>query len=310
LAKDELTPAERDSLARLAIKDIGAVVIPLDRDERLVVRRADGRSIYATRDLGAIKLRRELFSPTDLIYVVGQEQQVHFDRLFRAAYAIGLADDLRFQHLHFGFYVDAASGKKLSSRESVSNVIHLLEEATVYFRSRISDRVDRAPEELDRAARELAIGSLVFNDLKQDIKGAVEIDTSEISATIAGFERSGGAYVVYAACRARSILRRIGRNPIPADQIAELKLDDQEVELLLAIQQIPEKVAAAASQTNPSILVRHLLDLATIYNSYYMAAPVITDGVADPARHLITQAVQQSLTSGLALCHVECPEAI
>ena len=56
-----------------------------------MVRRADGRSIYATRDLGAIELRGEIFQPTDVIYVVGQEQQTHFDRLFRAAYAIGAA---------------------------------------------------------------------------------------------------------------------------------------------------------------------------------------------------------------------------
>jgi arginyl-tRNA synthetase len=244
--------------------------------------------------------------------VVGQEQQVHFDRLFRAAYAIGLASPsrLRFQHLYFGFYVDAASGKKLSSRDSVANVNHLLSASVIYFRSRLSARVDRASQELDRAARELAIGSLVFNDLKQDIKGTVEIDASDIQATVATFEKSGGAYVVYAACRARSILRRHGRKPTPADQIAEFDLDNQEIELLLALQAIPEKVAAAASQTNPSILVRHLLEVANIYNSYYMAAPVIVDGVANPARLLITQAVQQSLISGLALCHIECPEAV
>ena len=78
----------------------------------------------------------------------------------------------------------------------------------------------------------------------------------------------------------------------------------------LAIQQIPEKVAAAATQTNPSILVRHLLEVGKIYNSYYMVAPVIVDGVANPARLLITQAVQHSLITGLALCHIECPEAI
>jgi len=296
----------------LSAKDVGAVVILLDQDERFVVRRADGRSIYATRDLGAIKLRRRLFDPSDLIYVVGQEQQVYFHRLFRAAYAIGLASpsSLRFQHLYFGFYVDAATRKKLSSRDSVANVMHLLSESVINFRSRLSDRVDRSPPELDRAARELAIGSLVFNDLKQDIKGTVEIDASDIQATIAGFEKSGGAYVVYAACRARSILRRHGQKPTPADQIVEFELDNQEIELLLAIQQIPEKVAAAATQTNPSILVRHLLEVGKIYNSYYMVAPVIVDGVANPARLLITQAVQHSLITGLALCHIECPEAI
>ncbi|HEV3157903.1 MAG TPA: arginine--tRNA ligase [Candidatus Baltobacteraceae bacterium] len=312
LSAGEITSIDHDNLARRITKDIGAFVVPLDRGERLVVRRTDGRSIYATRDMGAIKLRSEIFHPTDMIYVVGQEQRVHFDRVFRAAYEIGLAspEDVRLQHVYFGYYVDAMTGKKLSSRETVANVTHMLTESESYFRSRLSDRVDQTENDLDQAARELAVGSLVFNDFKQDIKGAVEIDTTDINATIMGFEKSGGAYVVYAACRARSILRRLGRKPTPADQIKEFELDDQEVDLLLKIQQIPQKVDAAARHANPSILVRHLLDVATIYNSYYTRAPVIVDGVANPARILITQAVQQSLTSGLALCHVRCPEAI
>ena len=111
LAAGTITATERESLAGLITKDVGAVVIRLDRDERYVVRRADGRSIYATRDLGAIELRREIFDATDLVYVVGQEQRVHFDRLFRAAYAVGLVSpgEVRFNHLYFGFYVHAAS---------------------------------------------------------------------------------------------------------------------------------------------------------------------------------------------------------
>lgn len=307
-----LTAAERDSLARLALKDVGAVVIPLDRGERYVVRRADGLSIYSTRDLGAIRVRRELFGATDLVYVVGQEQRVHFDRLFRAAYAIGLATPgtVRFLHVYFGFYVDARNRKKLSSRDSVSNVITLLSEAVRYFRSRLSDRVEQSEEDLDRAARQLAVGSLVFNDLKQDIKGAVELDVVDLEATLNGFEQSGGAYVVYAACRARSILRRYGRGPVRSEQITDFQLDDQEAELLMKLQQLPLKAASAAEQANPSLVIRHLLEIANVYNSYYTRAPVIADGVANEARLLITYAVQQALINGLAICHVECPENI
>ncbi|MDB5692699.1 MAG: Arginine--tRNA ligase, partial [Alphaproteobacteria bacterium] len=88
----DIQPAEREKRAEAIEKDIGAVVVPLEGGERYVVRRADGRSIYATRDLGAIRVRRELLDPTDLSYVVGQEQRVHFDRLFKAAQALGLAE--------------------------------------------------------------------------------------------------------------------------------------------------------------------------------------------------------------------------
>ncbi len=311
LAAKTIGAPERDTLAAAAGKDVGAVVIPLDRDERLVVRRADGRSIYATRDLGAVLLRREIFGMNSGVYVTGQEQQVHFDRVFRASAVTGIApvEVVSFLHVYFGFYVDSKSGRKLSSRDSVANVTQLLDDARAYFRGRVGERA-QGDADVESAARELAIGSLVFNDLKQDIKGPVEIDTADLAATIAGFEKSGAAYVVYAACRARSILRRAGVEPTSAAEIERFSLDAQEVALLLKLQQLPLKVAAAARASNPSVLVRHLLEIATAYNSYYTVAPVIVDGTADPARLLITAAVYQALAAGLLLCHVTCPEAI
>jgi arginyl-tRNA synthetase len=310
LARKEITEGERNKRTELIRKDVGAVVIPLGDGERYVVRRADGLSIYATRDLGAIRLRRELFNPTDMTYVVGQEQRVHFSRLFKAADVIGIATpgQVRLQHVYFGFYVDARTGRKLSSRNSVANVNQLLAESIKHFRAKSAERGDMTPEELDITARQLAVGSLVFNDLKQDVKGPVEIDSAALDATIAGFENSGGAYVVYTACRARSILRKYGAEPPRADTTKDAAIDAQEATLLLRIQQIPERLAAAAEQANPTLLVRHLLEIASVYNSYYARVQVITDGVADPVRLLFTKAVEQSLTNGLRVCHVECPE--
>lgn len=312
LSQEKITQAEHDKLIQAIEKDIGAVVIPLDNHERYVIRRADGRSIYSTRDLGAIERRSQIFNPTDIIYVVGQEQKVHFDRLFRSAYKIGLAqkEKIRFQHLFFGFYVDASTGKKLSSRDTVANVNHLLLASVQHFRSRLSDRTNESEEEIQQAANELAVGSLVFNDLKQDMKGSVDINAKDLNATIAGFEKSGGAYVVYSACRARSILRKHNQKPLPADQIKNFQIDEQEASLLLQLQELPERIISAANQANPSILVRHLLNIATVYNSYYVRAQVITNGVANQSRLLITHAVQQVLSNGLKLCHVTCPQAI
>jgi arginyl-tRNA synthetase len=284
----------------------------LDDGERYVVRRADGRSIYATRDLGAIRLRRQLFDPTDMTYVVGQEQRVHFLRLFQAASALGITKpgEVRFQHIYFGFYVDARTGRKLSSRNTVANVGQLLAASIEYFRVKSAEGGELTPEELDITARQLAVGSLVFNDLKQDVKGSVEIDTAELETTIAGFEKSGGAYLVYTACRSRSILRKYGAEPPRAETITDATIDAQEASLLLKIQEIPERLTSAAEQSNPTFLVRHLLEIASIYNSYYARAQVISNGVADPARLLFTKAVEQSLTNGLRVCHVECPAKI
>lgn len=312
LAAEKITSAERDRGEEAAAKDVGAVVVPLRDGARLVILRADGRSIYATRDLGAIGVRRALFDPTDITYVVGQEQKVHFDRVFQAAEATGLATpaEITFKHLFFGFYVDAGTRKKLSSRDSVSNVNQLLTASVEHFRNRVGERGDHGPAELEEAATQLAIGSLVFNDLKQDVKGAVEIATGDLQKTIGDFEKSGGAYVVYTACRARSILTKHG-GPVPAPQaISSFELNAQEAALILKLLCLPERLAAAAEQTDPVVLVRYLLDVASAYNPYYAKYPVLKDGEANQARLTLTKAVQQTLSNGLQHCHITCPPRI
>ncbi|MGH3868300.1 MAG: arginine--tRNA ligase [Pseudonocardiaceae bacterium] len=312
VAADEITAPVRDKSVALLEKDIGAIVVPLPGGERLVVRRSDGRSIYATRDLGAIKLRREIFDPTDINYVVGQEQRVHFTRLFQAAQVLGLATATKpeFTHTYFGFYVDAVTGKKLSSRESVAGVNELLAAAVTHFRAKSAEDGAMTEQELDEAAQQLAVGSVVFNDLKRDMKGSVSIARGDLAPIIADFEKSGGPYVVYSACRARAILRKYHK-PVPhLSEIDTFELSDQEALLISKILEFPDKVAKAADEDNPSILVRHLLDIAGIYNSYYASAPVLERGKANKSRLMITRAAQSVLTNGLKLCHVKCPPKI
>lgn len=311
LEQRELTEAEARTRREAIHKDLGATVVRLAGSERYVVRRADGLSIYATRDLGAIRVRRELFAPTDIEYVVGQEQRVHFERLFRAAHALGIAapGQPRFQHIYFGFYVDARTGRKLSSRNTVASVNQLLVASIEHFRARSAAHEALTEAQLAETARQLAVGSLIFNDLEQDVTSAVEIDSESLEATIAEFEKSGGAYVVYAACRARGVLRKCG-DDLPRREPGGDALDPQEVQLSLLIQQLPERVAAAAGKASPTLLIRHLLELAKLYNSYYARVKVLRDGAVDARRLLFTRAVELALGNGLRMCHIECPDEI
>ncbi|MEY9214025.1 arginine--tRNA ligase [Thermobifida halotolerans] len=313
LVEAEKTTAEaRDQAATQLAKDLGAIVVPLPGGERLVVRRSDGRSIYATRDVGAIRMRRDIFDPTDIVYVVGQEQRVHFSRLFQAAEVLGLVrpGQVDFRHIYFGFYVDAKTGKKLSSRDSVASVTDLLAESVRHYRAKTADGSDMSAAEVEQAAQQLAVGAVFFNDLKKDMKGTVPIPQEDLAPVIAEFEKSGGPYVVYSAVRARSILRRYGRALPKAADITSFSVDAQEALLLLRLFEFPEKVAKAAAEDNPSILVRHLLGIASLYNPYYTVAPVLQGGRANEFRLLITKAVELTLTDGLSLCHVECPPQI
>lgn len=312
LAAGDISANEFDSLEQAIRKDIGAVVVRLSPSERYVVRRGDGRSIYATRDLAAVALRQQLFDPTSCIYVVGQEQKTHFERLFAASYQLGLADRGRttFDHIYFGFYVDAHTRKKLSSRESATGVTDLFEAARSYFRSRASDRLVEGDEDPDRVAQELTIASLVFNDLKQDTRSSVEMDMKNPTAMVEVFDKSGGAYVIYTACRAGSIVRKASGQPEAGGADAGAGLEPEEARLLLQVLDYPTVVAYAAAQRSPSVLVRHMFDLSNLYNSYNAKARVITDDGVVTSRLLTTAAVEQTLRNALKLCNVDCPEYI
>ncbi len=308
----EISEQELHSLEQAVRKDVGAVVVRLGPAERYVVLRADGRSIYATRDLAAVAVRRELFDPTCAVYVVGQEQKTHFERLFAASYALGLADPRRtaFEHIYFGFYVDAHTHRKLSSRESASGVIHLLQAAQDHFRGRVGS--SRAPgrQDPETVARQLTVASIVFNDLKQDTRSTVEIDTKDLGSMVETFDKSGGAYVIYTTCRAGSIVTKAadafaaGAVPTPA------ALEPDEVRILLHLLSFPATVRSSAEHRNPSVLVRHMFHLSNLYNSYNARARVILDQGVVASRLSVTAAVERTLRNGLALCNVDCPDYI
>jgi arginyl-tRNA synthetase len=312
LAAGDISQSEFESLGQAIRKDIGAVVVRISPSERYVVRRGDGRSIYATRDLAAVALRQRLFDPTSFIYVVGQEQKTHFERLFAASYQLGLADrdHTSFDHIYFGFYVDAHTHKKLSSRESAMGVAELLEAAQAYFRSRVSDRLVEGDEDPDSVARQLTIASIVFNDLKQDTRSSVEMDMKNPTAMVEVFDKAGGAYVIYTACRAGSIVRKASGRPEASGPDTPTDLDTEEARLLLQVLDYPTVVAYSAGQRSPSVLVRHMFDISNLYNSYNAKARVITDGGVITSRLITTAAVEQTLRNGLKLCNVDCPEYI
>ncbi len=312
LAAGAISESEFDSLEKAIRKDVGAAVVRLSATERYVVRRGDGRSIYSTRDLAAVALRQKFFHPTCFIYVVGQEQKTHFERLFEASYQLGLADPAKtsFDHIYFGFYVDAHTHKKLSSRESATGVTHLFEAAQAYFRSRVSDRQVAGSQDPDSVARQLTIASIVFNDLKQDTRSTVEMDIKNPAAMVEVFEKSGGAYVIYTACRAGSIVRKASQLPEATGAYPPRSLEPAEVGLLLQVLDFPSVVLFAAEQRNPSVLVRHMFQISNLYNSYNAKARVITDEGVISSRLVTTAAVEQTLRNGLTLCNVDCPDYI
>ncbi|RIL09318.1 MAG: arginine--tRNA ligase [Proteobacteria bacterium] len=311
LEKKEISEKVYENLLKEIDGDVGAVVIPLSNFHRYVVRRSDGSSLYSTRDLACIKHRYETFRPAAILYVVGQEQADHFNKLFEATRLLRLCGDTppEFKHIFFGLYIDADTKKRFSSREGAQGVDTLISQSVAYFKSKY-DTASPMPEEEQRAtAHKLAIGSIIFNDIKRDMKSPVEF-SRDIDKTMLEFEQSGGAYVMYSVCRANAILRKLEQDPPAVQSLSDYQLDDIEIAIIKSIMHFPRKVIDAAKNYRPSVLVEFMSDLAQLYNSYYTTHPVLKGGQVHWHRVIITRAVADVLKNALSICQIDCPERI
>lgn len=292
-------------------RDIGGFVVQLSGNRRMVVQRADGATIYATRDLAGVQHRTTTFDATDLIYEVGQEQADHFSQLFEASKILNLTagKEVNCKHIYHGFYVEAGTKKKLSSRQGASSVLGLFESAVEHFFKKYDETSEFSVEERRSIARTLAVGAVVFNDLRRDKKLPVELNPDR-QKMIEEFERSGGAYVVYSVCRARSIIRKANAALPRGDALKSISLEPIERELLKLTMDFPRRLVNAVRNDNPAAIITFIEESATLYNRYYHEYPVIKGGEQNFHRLSITEAVAQMIENGLRICHVLCPARI
>ncbi|MDO8493703.1 MAG: arginine--tRNA ligase [bacterium] len=314
----ELTEARFKQLCDEVRDDIGACFVILDNHKRLLVKKSNGATLYAVRDLAGIEHRIDTFRPARLIYETAEEQIEYFKELFEATHVLNLDHnrEVTLTHLAHGFYVDTETGKKLASREGAESVGNLITESTKYFRvkydKREGDLYHLSSEEKDANSAKLAVGSITFNDIKQDKRFAISLDR-DTQKSIKNFEESGGAYIMYSLARARSIMRKAGVNPAEAIVGVEDFKDMTEDEIAISkrLGQLPNVILRSAVEDNPATLANYLLTLANDYNGYYERSKVLEDGkLPYPHRLLITSAVAQVLANGLKICHAEAPEVI
>ncbi len=309
LDSQEITEKIFEATKQEILRDIWAYVVLLDNFERFVVLKSDKSSIYATRDLAAINYRAYNYNPDKIIYEVGQEQAEHFDKLFKSAKKIGL-ENIWFEHIYHGFYVDVQTKKKLSSRDWASNVVKLITESIKFFKDKYKDSTEFTKQQIEDIAYKMAIGSIIFNDIKQDKKNPVAI-SSDIQKTCEAFEESGWAYVMYSIVRANSILAKI-------EELDDIKFKDVEIEKLYNIEKqilneitrFPFVVKQASENSNPAIIIEFVLNLSRYYNSYYNSHRVIDADKLIKHRVFITKAVSKVLTNALNICHIQVPERI
>lgn len=277
-------------------------------DEKLLLR-GDGTSVYMTQDLGTAQLRYEEFHPQKMIYVVGNEQNYHFDVLkLVLGKKLGKEFGNHIYHLSYGM-VELPNGKMKSREGTVVDADDLMDE--MFLQAKESTEAlgkhDFTPEEANKLYEMIGIGALKYFILKVDPKKNMLFNPAESI----DFNGNTAPFIQYTHARIKSLMRKAEENGIVLETTAEASLlGESEKALLKSLYVYPQVVEAAGESYSPALIANYMFDLAKDFNSFYQASPIFKeDNAALRALRLrISQMVAMVLKRGMALLGIDVPE--
>lgn len=293
----------------------GAQVVELEGEKTpILLRKQDGTTLYATRDVAAAQYRWDNYHFTRSLYVVGREQALHFRQLFKLLAKAGHEWWNRCEHVPYGLV--RMGGKKTSTR--LGNVVlmrHVFDIMQDEVRPRIAEAnptMDAA--KLDETARQVGIGAVVFANLASQREKDVDFEIEKVTST----SGDSGPYLQYSHARCASIQRKAGVT-ITAQDLGEvdfgLLVTDDEWAIAKRLLDFPEIVVRAGDKAEPHIVCHYLLELAADFSRWYTAGngePSLRVLCDDPAlrraRLALTAAVQAALATGLGLLGIAAPD--
>lgn len=287
-------------------KSEGAQIVDLEQYDMppCIIITSVGTTIYATRDLASLKERINKYDFEKAIYVVGNEQSLHFKQVFKVLELMGYEKySSKCEHVPFGLVVDK-TGEKIGSRKGNSIFLEdILKEAIDKVEKIISIK---NPELKDKkeVARKVGVGAIIFNDLSNNrIKDEI-FDWD----TLLNFQGETGPYIQYIYVRTNSILEKAGYIP-KINEIDITKIQEKEaIEIVKLIYTFSDILILAANKNEPSILARYLIKLAQSFSSFYNDYKIITeDKKIQDARLYLTYATGILLKTGVELLGMEMP---
>lgn len=284
----------------------GAKIIDLSDegiDTPFLIQKANGSSIYATRDLATLLFRVREYDYYKNLYVVGKEQSLYFKQLFAASKYLGI--DKKYsegcEHVSYGL-IRLPEGKMSSRKGNFVKVKDLLDESI----SKVKEIVkDREIENKDEVAKQIGIGAIVFDNLKDT---TVKDQVFDINAAL-NFTGETGPYIQYTTVRTNSVIEKLG-NEIPKleDVNIEKLTDDASMSVLKTISEFPNTVVYTMKKNEPSYIARYLLKLSKKYSNFYNNNKIIcNDKELQDARLYLTYMTNITLKNGLDLLGIEVP---
>jgi len=269
-----------------------------------IIQKANGSSIYATRDLAAIMYRAKTYDFDKCLYVVAYEQNLHFKQIFEVAkylvdekYAKGL------EHVSYGM-VSLPTGRMSTRLGNLVKIEDLINE-TIEKAGEIILEKNPELENKELVAKKVGIGAIIFNTLSTTTIKDQIFDWN----TALNFQGETGPYIQYTYVRTRSVLEKIGYLPKLEEVKIENLNDKYSQEILKLIYNFEDVLIQVTEKNEPSILSRYLIDLAKAYSSFYNENKIIVeDKDIQNARIYLTYVVGDVLKNGADLLGIQMPD--
>ena len=278
-------------------------------DEKLLLR-SDGTSVYMTQDIGTAKLRFQDFPIDKMVYVVGNEQNYHFQVLSILLDKLGFEWGKGLVHFSYGM-VELPNGKMKSREGTVVDADDLV--ATMIADARATmdaagKNDDMTEEEKQEVARIVGMGALKYFLLKVDARKNMLFNPEESI----DFNGNTGPFIQYTYARIRSVLRKAAEQGIAVEAglPASVEISTKEEELIQHLAQFAEVVRTAGQDYSPSVIANYCYDLVKEYNQFYHDFSILReeDEAKKMFRLVLSKNVAQIVKNGMSLLGIEMPE--
>ena len=303
---------------KLLIKDQGATIVSLEEYKMppFIVLTSKGSTLYHLRDLGAAIYRKEHFKFDKMLYVVGSEQSLHFQQVFKVLSLMELPWVKDLKHIKYGLY--RSKGVKLRTREGKTIALEeVLNEAYNRALKLIEEKNPDLPNK-EQIAEEVGVGAVIFNDLCTDPIRDVDFEWDKVL----DFAGDTGPYVQYSFVRAKSILHKANKDNVDIDLSFMKKweaesyknsktFDAKETQTLLrSFAQFSLDLDQAMRLGKPSVLAQYVLNVAKSFHSFYREVRVLDESLAKEEKDLrlaLVKASAQLIKNALHLLCVKTP---
>jgi arginyl-tRNA synthetase len=286
----------------LLIESDHAQVVDL-QDESLppcLIKKSDGATLYATRDLAAALYRKNNYQFEQALYVVGNEQSLHFKQLKGVLRKMNFdwADSL--VHVPFGMMLK--DGKKMSTRKGKLILLEEVLSESISLATRNIEEKNPSLSQKEDVAKQVGVGAVIFHDLKNFRMNDIEFSLEDMLR----FEGETGPYIQYTNARACSILRKGNWNGIDGTQI-DFK-NSAHWEIISLLKEFSDVIQTSLKKYDPSQIAKYAIDLARAFNQYYSVVRILEDNAELQARLALVFSVTVVLQESLRLLGIEAPQ--